>query len=132
MAHKTRQGERQTGDGGDYSSKLIQSLVRDLFDFCCETLAFQNCALLTIRGIRRRTNCEGPNFSGDDRCNAPIIRKKSSALLPLRISLISYLANPNSGRPSSGGASRVIKFLPRLGKLGGPLLSAAGRVRAPL
>jgi hypothetical protein len=40
--------------------------------------------LLTIRTLPRRINCEEPNFSSDDRCNAPVIRRKGSALLFLK------------------------------------------------
>src|SRR5271156_5211408 len=38
-------------------------------------------ALLTIFHGLRRTECEEPNSSCDDRCNAPIIRRECSALL---------------------------------------------------
>ena len=42
--------------------------------------------LLTDLPQQRQINCEEPNFSCDDRCNAPIIRRKGSALLfPLAI-----------------------------------------------
>jgi hypothetical protein len=44
--------------------------------------------LLTDPLRQRPMNCEEPNFSCDDRCNAPIIRRKGSALLLL-------VANPN-------------------------------------
>jgi hypothetical protein len=37
--------------------------------------------LLTDLPRQRQMNCEEPNFSCDDRCNAPIIRRKGSALL---------------------------------------------------
>jgi hypothetical protein len=36
-------------------------------------------------------NCEEPNFSSDDRCNAPVIRRKGSALLFLAIFHISQI-----------------------------------------
>ncbi len=37
--------------------------------------------LLTISNPSRRSLCEEPNSSCDDRCNAPVIRRLSSALL---------------------------------------------------
>lgn len=37
--------------------------------------------LLTDPPRHRQMYCEEPNFSCDDRCNAPIIRRKGSALL---------------------------------------------------
>jgi hypothetical protein len=37
--------------------------------------------LLTDLLRQRQMSCEEPNFSCDDRCNAPIIRRKGSALL---------------------------------------------------
>jgi hypothetical protein len=60
-----------------FSGVVIPNEVRDLSS---PSTPPRNLLLTDLLG-QRQISCEEPNFSCDDRCNAPIIRRKGSALL---------------------------------------------------